>query len=72
MFLGTNLLEFYKEGRKGRDKFGHRFKDPRLGKTNKEKLKNKSFMMLRHKINKKHKRSFRDKQVKTKFFNKKF
>ena len=49
------------EGREGRGKFGHRYKEERLGKTNKEKLKNKSFQMLRHKINRKHKRSFKDK-----------
>jgi protein SDA1 len=54
---------FFKEGREDRGKFGQRFKDSKLGKTNKEKTKNKSFMMLRHKINRKHKRSFRDKQV---------
>jgi protein SDA1 len=51
------------EGREGREKFGQRFKDPKLGKTNKEKAKNKSFQMLRHKINRKHKRSYKDKQL---------
>jgi len=52
-----------KEGREDRGKFGQRIKDDRLGKTNKEKRKNKSFMMIRHKVNKKVKRSFKDKQV---------
>ncbi|RNA26571.1 SDA1 -like protein [Brachionus plicatilis] len=52
-----------KEGREGRDKFGHRYKDSNLGKTNKEKLKTKSFQMLRPKLNKKHRRSFKEKQM---------
>ena len=57
-------LASIKEGRDERDvKFGHRVKDPKLGRTNREKLKTKSFMMIRHKVNKKHKRSFKDKQV---------
>jgi protein SDA1 len=51
------------EGRKDRGKFGQRFKDERLGKSNKEQRKNKSFMMVRHKINVKGKRSFKDKQI---------
>jgi protein SDA1 len=51
------------EGRKDRGKFGQRFKDSNLGKSNKEKKKNKSFMMVRHKINRKTKRSFKDKQI---------
>ena len=57
-----------KEGREERGKFGHRYKDPKLGKSNKEKERKKSFMMLRHKINKKHKRSFKDKQVSFLFY----
>jgi len=56
-------LAMVNEGRKDRDKFGQRHKESRLGKTNKEKLKTKSFMMIRHKLNKKHKRSFKDKQL---------
>ena len=52
-----------KEGREDRGKFGQRIKDDKLGKTNKEKRKNKSFMMIRHKVNKKIKRSYKDKQV---------
>ena len=51
------------EGRKDRGKFGRRIKDEKLGKSNKEKKKTKNFMMLKHKINRKHKRSFRDKQL---------
>lgn len=53
----------WQEGREDRGKFGHREKDPRLGKTNKEKKKNKAYMMIRHKMNMKQKRSFKDKQV---------
>lgn len=51
------------EGRKDRGKFGRRVKEDKLGKSNKEKRKTKNFMMVRHKINSKHKRSFRDKQL---------
>lgn len=51
------------EGRKDRGKFGQRFKDPRLGKSNKEKLKTKSYQMIRHKVNRKKFKSFKDKQV---------
>jgi len=51
------------EGRKDRGKFGHRVKEDKLGKSNKEKQRSKNFMMVRHKINNKHKRSFRDKQL---------
>jgi protein SDA1 len=51
------------EGREDRGKFGQRFKEAKLGKSNKEKKKTKAYMMVKHKINNKHKRSFRDKQL---------
>ena len=51
------------EGRRDRGKFGQCFKDLNLGKSNIEKKKNKLFMMVRHKINRKTKRSFKDKQI---------
>ncbi|KAL1138749.1 hypothetical protein AAG570_008811 [Ranatra chinensis] len=55
-----------RSGQEGREKFG--FKDnrqnPFSSKTNREKRKNKNFMMLRHKARGKVKRSFKDKQVK--------
>lgn len=50
------------EGRKDRGKFGQRIKDSKLGKSNKEKRKTKSYMMIKHKANKKQKRSYNDKQ----------
>ncbi len=50
-------------GREDRGKFGQRIKDSKLGKSNREKKKTKAYMMVKHKINNKHKRSFRDKQL---------
>ena len=58
-----NFDQWFQEGREDRGKFGHREKDTRLGKTNKEKQKNKAYMMIRHKANLKQKRSFKEKQV---------
>lgn len=53
------------KGQEGREKFG--YKDGRLNpfssKTNREKRKNKNFMMIKHKVRAKTKRSFKDKQV---------
>lgn len=51
------------KGREGRDKFGARHKESKLGKTNNEKKKSKAYQMVKHKMNKKFKRSFKDKQV---------
>jgi hypothetical protein len=55
------------EGREGRGKFAHgpQRMNPHASSTNKEKLKNKAFMMIKHnkRIKEKKKRSFRDKQV---------
>jgi protein SDA1 len=54
----------FKAGREGRAKFGKWKKEKgHAGSTNKEKLKNKNFQMLKPKLRKKQKRSFRDKQV---------
>ena len=55
------MIFVLKEGREDRGKFGQRFKSDNLGKTNKEKRKTKSFMMIKHKANKKQKRSYKDK-----------
>ncbi|XP_064636472.1 protein SDA1 homolog [Lineus longissimus] len=53
-------------GREGREKFG-KWKDtkmnPHASTTNKQKKKNQNFMMIKHKVQKKQKRSFRDKQL---------
>ncbi|GIY95964.1 protein SDA1 homolog [Caerostris extrusa] len=53
------------EGREGREKFGKKKKkkNPYASKTQKQQNKNKAFMMIKHKVRSKIKRSFRDKQV---------
>ncbi|XP_020283826.1 protein SDA1 homolog [Pseudomyrmex gracilis] len=54
-----------KKGQEGRDQFG--FKDrrqnPLCSRTNREKKKGKAFLMLKHKLKSKVKRSFREKQL---------
>ena len=57
-------LETVRSGREGRDKFGAKRgkMNPFSSKNKKENLKNKSFMMIRHKIKTKKKRSFNEKQ----------
>lgn len=53
-------------GREGREKFGknHEKMNPHASSTNKDKRRNKAFMMIKHKVQrKKIKRSFRDKQI---------
>uniref|UniRef100_A0A1B6DH20 Protein SDA1 n=1 Tax=Clastoptera arizonana TaxID=38151 RepID=A0A1B6DH20_9HEMI len=58
-------IESIRKGQEGREKFG--YKDGRLNpfssKTNREKRKTKNFMMIRHKVRGKIKRSFKDKQI---------
>ncbi|XP_054271250.1 protein SDA1 homolog [Macrosteles quadrilineatus] len=58
-------IDCVKKGQEGREKFG--YKDGRLNpfssKTNREKKKNKNFMMIKHKVRGKTKRSFKDKQI---------
>ncbi|CAF1478664.1 unnamed protein product [Rotaria sordida] len=57
-------LETVIAGREGRPKFGKWKKEKgQAGTTNKEKLKTKNFQMLKPKLRKKQKRSFRDKQI---------
>ncbi|XP_071547057.1 protein SDA1 homolog isoform X2 [Panulirus ornatus] len=55
-------------GREGREKFGYKKShiNPDASTSNKIKLKTKNFMMLKHKIAGKHKKSFREKQIKLK------
>ena len=57
-------LETVRSGREGRDKFGAKKgkKNPFSSKNKKEIKKNKAFMMVRHKIKTKKKRSFQEKQ----------
>ncbi|KAG1670639.1 Protein SDA1 [Nymphon striatum] len=52
-------------GREGREKFGKAQKrsNPHASTTDKEKSKKKAFMMIKHKLKHKQKRSFRDKQI---------
>ncbi|XP_046394861.1 protein SDA1 homolog [Ischnura elegans] len=58
-------LETVRKGQEDRMKFGFqdRRQNPFSSKTNREKKKNKNFMMVKHKVFKKQKRSFRDKQA---------
>lgn len=53
-------------GREGREKFahGHQKMNPHASTTNRDKQKKKAFVMVKHKVmNRKSKRSFRDKQI---------
>lgn len=58
-------LETVKKGQEDREKFG--YKDGRMNihcsKTNRERKKKKNFQMIKHKVQRKVKRSFKDKQV---------
>lgn len=58
-------LETVRTGQADREKFG--YKDGRMNencsKTNREKRKKKNFQMIKHKVQKKGKRSFKDKQI---------
>ncbi|KAL5012793.1 hypothetical protein ScPMuIL_011344 [Solemya velum] len=57
-------LETVMAGREGREKFKHReHMNPNSSTTNKQKAKKKAFQMVKHKVLKKAKRSFRDKQI---------
>jgi protein SDA1 len=63
------LFIIFKAGREGRAKFGKWKKEKgHAGTTNKEKLKTKNFQMLKPKLRKKQKRSFRDKQVRVNLY----
>lgn len=57
-------LETVRSGREGREKFGQKKgkMNPFSSKNKKEKQKNKAFMMVKHKIKTKKKRSFQEKQ----------
>ncbi|XP_052862991.1 protein SDA1 homolog isoform X2 [Anopheles cruzii] len=58
-------VESMKKGQEGREKFGYRDRrqNPHCSKTNREKMKNKNFGMVRHKARGKVKKSFREKQL---------
>ncbi|XP_050711653.1 protein SDA1 homolog [Eriocheir sinensis] len=59
-------LETVAAGREGREKYGAKKgrMNPQASTTNREKIKGKSFMMLKHKVAGKQKQSFRTKQMK--------
>lgn len=59
-------LETVAAGREGREKFGAKKGrlNPQASTTNREKVKGKNFMMLKHKVAGKQKQSFRTKQMK--------
>ena len=61
-------MESVATGREGREKYGVKKGrlNPKASTTNKEKIKGKSFMMLKHKVAGKAKQSFRSKQIKLK------
>lgn len=58
-------LASIREGREGREKFGGRKKKKAefASQSNKEKRKTKAFSMIKHKLKRKQKRSFREKQI---------
>ena len=63
----------FQAGREGREKYGRKQQrmNPHASTTNKEKRKNKPFMMMKqkHGIKHKQKRSFREKQVCERYYN---
>ncbi|KAK9499005.1 hypothetical protein O3M35_003528 [Rhynocoris fuscipes] len=58
-------IKSVREGQEGREKFGYKVgrQNPFASTTNREKKKNKNFMMVRHKARVKVKKSFKDKQI---------
>lgn len=57
-------LASIREGREGREKFGRKKKKAEFAsQSNKEKRKTKAFSMIKHKLKRKQKRSFREKQI---------
>lgn len=61
----ASRLESVLKGREGREKWGYKKNrtNPHASTTNQEKKKDKNFMMVRHKVRGKIKRSFKDKQI---------
>uniref|UniRef100_A0A5K3F5A4 Protein SDA1 n=2 Tax=Mesocestoides corti TaxID=53468 RepID=A0A5K3F5A4_MESCO len=60
----ADRLDSIVEGREGRKKYGFQVNrmNPHASTTNREKRKNKTFQMIKHKVRRKAKRSFREKQ----------
>lgn len=64
MLTKCNFICLFQEGREGREKYGYRQKKTEFAsRTNKEKRKTKAFSMIKHKVKRKQKRSFREKQI---------
>lgn len=64
--LKTKWLSCFQAGREDRPKYAHgpQKMNPHASTTNKEKARGKAYTMVKHKVmNRKKKRSFRDKQV---------
>uniref|UniRef100_A0A0X3PK40 Protein SDA1 n=1 Tax=Schistocephalus solidus TaxID=70667 RepID=A0A0X3PK40_SCHSO len=61
----ADRIESIVEGRIGRKKYGFQVNrmNPHASTTNREKRKNKTFQMIKHKVRRKAKRSFREKQT---------
>nr|CDS26377.1 protein sda1 [Hymenolepis microstoma] len=61
----ADRMESIEEGREGRKKYGFQVNrmNPHASTTNREKRKNKTFQMIKHKARRKVKRSFREKQA---------
>ncbi|KAM7538238.1 hypothetical protein Aperf_G00000063926 [Anoplocephala perfoliata] len=61
----ADRMDVIEQGRKGRKKYGFQVNrmNPHASTTNKEKRKNKTFQMIKHKARRKIKRSFRERQV---------
>lgn len=61
----TDRIIYLQRGREDREKFGYKDgrQNPFCSKTNRERQKKKNFMMIKHKMKAKVKRSFKDKQV---------
>ncbi|VUZ49429.1 unnamed protein product [Hymenolepis diminuta] len=61
----ADRMDAIEEGREGRKKYGFQVNrmNPHASTTNKEKRKNKTFQMIKHKARRKVKRSFREKQA---------
>ncbi|XP_023245373.1 protein SDA1 homolog [Copidosoma floridanum] len=64
-FTKEERVASVKKGQEERDKFGYKDgrQNPLCSRTNRERSKNKNYMMIKHKVRSKVKRSFKDKQI---------
>lgn len=65
LFIYLIYFFFFQKGQEGRERFGYKDgrQNPLCSKTNREKKKTKAFQMLKHKVKRKVKRSFKEKQI---------